>query len=132
MSHHEPGFECPECGTKLFHAARCMACGWKRTPDQNNGHDAKPKSSCWTCDKCGPRAPSVAMLYQDDGPNGSPRGLCSSCHFDERIRPYRSNADDLCTADECEGSPPHKIARHIAMFRHHAARITERMEALQL
>ena len=128
MSHNEPGYECPECGTKLF-GRKCMQCGWNMKPISGEV-PITPPVLAWTCDRC--RSRTSGIIYAHDGPNGSPRGLCSTCHFDERIRPYKSNADDLCTAPECEGQAPHKVSRHITLFRQHVARIQERMEGVKL
>lgn len=79
----EPGFECPECNAKLYGRMRCPACGWKRTED----HEDTPKVSCWTCDRCKSRTPGQPVIDLPDGPGGAARGLCSACHFDERIKP---------------------------------------------
>ena len=117
----EPGHDCPECGTHLV-GRRCVECGWTMAPVKGE-EKPKAKYSCWTCDRCGAYSPGHPTLRDDrDG-----LGLCSACHFKLRIEPFKSNATDLCDAPECEGTAAHKISRHIAEFRAHVARITERM-----
>lgn len=73
--------------------AYCEMCGEPR-PATNNGHEAKPTRSCWTCDACHERTPGQPVLYQDDGPGGQARGLCSSRHFELRIRRVVVRASD--------------------------------------
>lgn len=69
----EPGFECPECGTKLSSKARCMMCGWKR------GASAEPKgdpdrAQCRFLSVSSWRCPLAASWFPNGGEHA---GACS-------------------------------------------------------
>lgn len=104
MNPHEPGNECPDCGTLLFSKRKCMQCGWKASDVKD---DDAPEYSCWTCTKCGQRSPGQPTIM----------GLCGACHFDKNIRLFASRPEDVCDAPECAGQPRHAIRAHIEAFR---------------
>lgn len=123
MNPHEPGFECPDCGVKLFNARRCAACGWKAGRDD----DKRPAVSCWTCDACGVRSPGMSRVVEPDGPGGTLRGLCGGCHTSLRLRPRQSRPDDVCAAMECAGRERHTARDHMNEFRDLVAKLEARL-----
>lgn len=80
-----PGAWKCECGAlNVETQAFCEVCG---DPRITSGREPTSPGtvSYWTCDFCHSRTPGQPVIYQPDGPRGALRGLCSSCHFDERI-----------------------------------------------
>src|SRR5262245_60506870 len=109
--------------------AVCESCGAPRQHDEAGlvGHEPAPRA-----DLCAHLDGKVGKaIYAPDGPGGSPRGLCSSCHFEQRIKPYASKAEDWCDAPECAGKLPHHVRAHIEEFRRLVNKIDSRNAAMK-
>src|SRR5215510_6288607 len=107
--------------------AVCESCGAPRQHDEAGlvGHEPAPRA-----DLCAHLDGKVGKaIYAPDGPGGSPRGLCSSCHFEQRIKPYASKAEDVCL--ECSGQPPHRVREHLDEFRRIVQKINSRNERVR-
>lgn len=122
----------PACGaTNTWVSKFCEHCGTARGPVAGGSEGGTSSHSCWTCSNpdCRAYSPGQTVLYADDGPGGSKRGLCARCHFDQRSRPYKSEPGEVCLAEECRmaGRPRHLVQDHMREVRELVSKLEQRM-----